>query len=236
MLTALNDAGVMAKHSKPARAAIVCTVMGTIGLIFVTRAGMHWLELFDSFAVNMTLFVCGALECVAVGWVYGTDRFAADTLAMANHKLPKALLTMFRIPIPAVLAILAVSTLYSSLSSGYDFPAGGIAVGWIISCISMSPLAAFAGRHYMRHFRSCHAGAKPRAELKGRLPKEVEMTSDATLTAMGINACQDSDHGGAVSPARPCANGGGGGVHNSAPSSSAPSSSKSRVAYEASIV
>ena len=57
VITALNDAQIMTSLSKPAKAAVVCALMCALGLIFVTRAGLHWLELFDSFACNVTLFI-----------------------------------------------------------------------------------------------------------------------------------------------------------------------------------
>ena len=74
---AIHDAKLFPKLGKPQLAGVVCTIMCTIGLIFVTRAGVHWLELFDGFAVNVTLFVVGALECIAIGWIYGVNQFAA---------------------------------------------------------------------------------------------------------------------------------------------------------------
>ena len=67
VLTALNDAKCCSRLPKPAKAALVCTLMCAIGLLFVTRGGLHWLDLFDSFACNVTLFLVGLLECIAIG-------------------------------------------------------------------------------------------------------------------------------------------------------------------------
>ena len=148
----------------------------------------------------------------------------------------RALLALYKIPIPGVLGTLAISTLYSSLSSGYDFPAGGIAVGWIISCISMSPLVAFAARHYLRLVRSRRGITRPRAKPKSQLPKEVEMSSDVTLQAMGIRTCQNEGKGSAVSPASPCASGEVRGVHDPGSPSNGATPSKAASTCEAGIV
>tara|TARA_B110001452_G_C15070853_1_gene373749 strand:- start:185 stop:367 length:183 start_codon:yes stop_codon:yes gene_type:complete len=37
--------------------------MFLIGTVFVTRQGVHWLELFDTFVANVALFLVGGLEC-----------------------------------------------------------------------------------------------------------------------------------------------------------------------------
>jgi len=182
VLTALNDAGIMSSWSKPRKSALTCTLMGLIGLIFVTRAGMHWLELFDSFAVNMTLFCCGALECVAVGWVYGTDRFAADTLEMTGRKLPKPLLYMYKFVIPAILGALAISTLYASIVSKYPFPPGGIVFGWMISITAMVPIFYCLLADLWRGLRRRREAAsnlriKARTVVARSLPPEVQLSS-----------------------------------------------------------
>jgi len=147
VLTSLNDAGVMPGLSKPQKSAVVCFAMGCLGLLFVTRAGMHWLELFDTFAGNMTLFLCGALECIAIGWVYGAERFAADTLSMTGRTLPKGLLILYKWLIPFVLFLLALIQLLMSTQNAYDFPPAGIAFGWLLILTSTFPIAYFAIQH-----------------------------------------------------------------------------------------
>ena len=63
-----------------------------------SRGGsVHWLDLFDSFVANLTLFVVGALECIGIGWIYGADRFAADTLAMTNRRIPVVVLWLYKV-------------------------------------------------------------------------------------------------------------------------------------------
>lgn len=175
VLTALNDASVLPSLSKPQKAAVVCAGMCAIGLLFVTRGGLHWLELFDAFSCNVTrtahrlqpstaassllasqetqrpwaaasslpaslvilrrsgplwcgqvtLFLAGALECIAVGWVYGGERFAADTLRMTKTHLPRPLLWNIQYVIPCILFVLTLYTLVSSISGGYAFPPAG---------------------------------------------------------------------------------------------------------------
>ena len=163
VLTALNDAEFLPRLSKPRKSALVCALMALIGLLFVTRGGLHWLELFDTFAVNITLFGCGALECYAIGWVYGIDTFSESVLAMTSRTLPRALLFNLKYAIPPVLFGLAVWPLLSSGSAGYAFPPYGIAIGWCLSLCSVCPLV-YCGIRYA----SCWGGGTKR----GALPRE----------------------------------------------------------------
>lgn len=45
-----------------------------VGLIFTTGAGLYWLDIVDHWMNNYGLVVIGFLECIAVGWFYGTGR------------------------------------------------------------------------------------------------------------------------------------------------------------------
>jgi len=56
---------------------------------------------------------------VAVGWVYGADRFAADTLEMTGVRLPKPLLWNYKLLIPALLTALSVQALVSTALGEY---------------------------------------------------------------------------------------------------------------------
>ena len=38
--------------SKPRKSALVCALMCALGLIFVTRSGLHWLDIFNTFACS----------------------------------------------------------------------------------------------------------------------------------------------------------------------------------------
>ena len=147
VLTALNDAQLFPRLSKPLKAAIVCFLMCIIGLLFVTRAGLHWLDIFNTFAVNVTLFLVGGLECIAVGWVYGTDKMVADVSQMTKKGIPKLLLWDIKYLIPFLLLILTLWTLVTSIQGGYAFPPAGVVCGWILSSFSLAPLFYMLIRH-----------------------------------------------------------------------------------------
>lgn len=182
VLTSLNDAGVLPSLSKPRKSALVCALMGLTGLLFVTRVGSHWLELFDAFSVNISLFACGLLECVGVGWVYGADNFAAEALSMTGRRLPKPLLAMYKYVIPLLLTILVLSTLVSAFTSTYPFPPEGVACGVLLACCSSAPLACSLCAHAVRQWRKRRAARQRRTARAPPRITEHACTSFAATT------------------------------------------------------
>lgn len=146
VLTTVNDAKLLPGWSLERVSALVCFVMGVMGLIFVTRGGIHWLELFDSFAANVSLFIVGAFECIAVGWVYNSERLAAEVLQMTRFRLPKAVLWHCKVVIPACLLLLLIQSVRSALSNAHDLPGWGVAFGWVLATYSCLPIPYFAVR------------------------------------------------------------------------------------------
>ena len=66
-LTAIHDAKLLRCVSKESIAALYCVVCFGLGLIFCTPAGVSWLNLIDSYASIVTLFLVAALEAVGDG-------------------------------------------------------------------------------------------------------------------------------------------------------------------------
>lgn len=61
-------------HIKPKTVTIaVCLVSGVISLLFVTRAGLAWLDIVDNWTNQINMIVVGILECVAIGWSRKVD-------------------------------------------------------------------------------------------------------------------------------------------------------------------
>lgn len=55
-------------------AAILCAVSCVVGLLFVTKSGMYWVGMFDSFVGTFSLMIIALLEMVGVCWVYKYSR------------------------------------------------------------------------------------------------------------------------------------------------------------------
>ena len=58
-------------HLKPKTVTIaVCAISGLISIVFVTQAGLAWLDIVDNWANSVNLILIGVLECIAIGWTF----------------------------------------------------------------------------------------------------------------------------------------------------------------------
>ena len=58
-------------HLKPKSVTItVCAIAGIISILFVSQAGLAWLDIVDNWANSINLILVGILECVAIGWTF----------------------------------------------------------------------------------------------------------------------------------------------------------------------
>ena len=59
-------------HLKPKTVTFsICAIAGVISVLFVTEAGLAWLDIVDNWANSFNLIIVGILECIAVGWCFG---------------------------------------------------------------------------------------------------------------------------------------------------------------------
>lgn len=52
----------------------VCIAAGIISLLYMTRAGLAWLDIVDHWTNQFNMLIIGVLECIAVGWVFKPKR------------------------------------------------------------------------------------------------------------------------------------------------------------------
>jgi SNF family Na+-dependent transporter len=51
-------------------------------LLFCSRAGSYWIEIFDNYSANWGIFLVAIFQCVCVAWLYGIKRYETDVTAM----------------------------------------------------------------------------------------------------------------------------------------------------------
>lgn len=54
--------------------AIVIGIMFLIDLSMIAGFGYYVFQIFDSYAVTIPLLVIALTQCIAISWVYGTDK------------------------------------------------------------------------------------------------------------------------------------------------------------------
>lgn len=97
----------------------VCLVGWSIGLIFMTGGGFYILNMFDYFASLVVLFAAGMLECIAIAWIYGVDKFIDDIHLMTGIKLHNIWKIVWKYICPILLGILLVVS-FTTYASNFD--------------------------------------------------------------------------------------------------------------------
>jgi NSS family neurotransmitter:Na+ symporter len=88
-----------------------------LGLFYITRGGLNWLGLLDSFVNGSWGIPCmGLLECLVLGWLYRLERLRRHANMHSDWRLPAAWNLVIRIVSPAILAALVVWNVLDDLS------------------------------------------------------------------------------------------------------------------------
>ncbi len=136
-------------HIQPKKVTIgICCIAGVISLLFVTRAGLAWLDIVDNWANSVNLILVGVLECVAVGWSRRVDLRCILHEVNRNAKRFKAPYWWFASSVKVVSPLLLAGlfiwnmvVLFSQKNGTYDenYPIWAqIAAGWVVSVLVFS--------------------------------------------------------------------------------------------------
>ncbi|MBN1645233.1 sodium-dependent transporter [Candidatus Woesearchaeota archaeon] len=110
---------------------VICIGGFLCGIIFTSRAGMYFLDLFDHFATNYGLVLVGIFECLAVGWVYGAPKLRRYINRDSDWKLGKWWDFSIKYLCPIVLIYLIIAQLVIDLTKNYgDYPNWAMLIGW----------------------------------------------------------------------------------------------------------
>ncbi|XP_067652266.1 sodium- and chloride-dependent glycine transporter 2-like [Haliotis asinina] len=134
------------KHLQTIMAAVFMGAVCVLGLVFTTHGGVYVFQLLDWYLGAVACYVIAILECVAVGWCYGAERFSDDMQMMIGKRLPVIYKVVCFIIVPALLTVALVLTLasYKPPRYGeYDYPTSAIVFGWFIALVSVVPIPVY---------------------------------------------------------------------------------------------
>jgi NSS family neurotransmitter:Na+ symporter len=131
-------------HIKPKKVTIaICIIAGIISLLFVTKAGLAWLDIVDNWANSFNLIIIGILECVAIGWTFNLRKVLKEV--NKNTKRFRAPYWWFAASVkfisPVLLAALFIwniVTLFVQSGGTYnpDYPIWAqVAAGWAVTIL-----------------------------------------------------------------------------------------------------
>lgn len=147
----------------------LCFIGGFLGLIFVTGAGLAWLDIVDNFINSYTLILTGVLEVIVVGWCFRTSKVHEEiNRNTEKFKMPS---WWFNISIkfvsPTVLTALFVWNIVTLFRGGGIYGAAdgysllaNIIGGWLVMALSIA-----SGLAVMLIDRKRVAGAPAAEEL-----------------------------------------------------------------------
>eukprot|EP00118_Oscarella_pearsei_P014222 m.120486 g.120486 ORF g.120486 m.120486 type:complete len:283 (+) comp37733_c0_seq3:994-1842(+) len=137
----------------PMISGVFCFVSFVMGIGFVCQSGYYQFQLFDIFSVNIPLLVSGLFECIALAWIYGINRFAADIERLSGSYPSKFWIYTWRFVLPIVLLLLLVGGIVKQCINPPDytvyrnfreidaaFPAWALLVGILLTLSGSLPV------------------------------------------------------------------------------------------------
>lgn len=104
----------------------VCLLSFLIGsALFASRAGIHWLDIFDHWANDYGLVIVGLLQCVIVGYFFQTDTLRDYINQVSEIKLWGWWELCIRVITPLILGYLVFSNFIAELTRGTLYGASG---------------------------------------------------------------------------------------------------------------
>jgi neurotransmitter:Na+ symporter, NSS family len=104
----------------------VCLFSFVVGSVFfASRAGIHWLDIFDHWANDYGLVIVGLLQCVIVGYFFKTDTLRDYINQVSEIKLWGWWELCIRIITPLILGYLVFSNFIAELTRGSLYGASG---------------------------------------------------------------------------------------------------------------
>ncbi|XP_014676670.1 PREDICTED: sodium- and chloride-dependent taurine transporter-like, partial [Priapulus caudatus] len=128
--------------------AVVCFVSFLVGLAMVSQGGVYVFHLFNNYAAAgfCLLWFC-FWECIAIGWVYGAERFYRDIETMIGHRINRWMKFCWLVISPALCLFIFVFSLVKHQLLEYEsepYPLWGDLLGWVLALSSMAWIPAFA--------------------------------------------------------------------------------------------
>ncbi|XP_055532517.1 sodium-dependent nutrient amino acid transporter 1 isoform X2 [Wyeomyia smithii] len=141
VMTVIRDQFPRVKNWQAASVIAVCGVC--LGSIYVTPGGQYILTLVDHFGASFIALVLAIAELLAIGWIYGVERFCKDVEFMLGSRPNIYWRLCWRWITPLlmiVILIYSLATLEPLTYQGYTYPSIAYALGWCISAFGLLQL------------------------------------------------------------------------------------------------
>lgn len=125
------------------------------GLLFISGAGLYWLDIIDYFMNFFGLALACLIECIVIGWIFKTTNVIKHVNAMPGFKIGKVWEIMIKFVAPAILFALLLTEIIARIKAPYEgYPRAAELMGASVMFVII-PVAAFI---------IANAKAKPESE------------------------------------------------------------------------
>lgn len=136
-------------HRRELLLLFVCVVCFLVGLVMVTPGGLYVFQIYDHFSCSgASLLLLSIFQSLAIGWVYGAERFSANIRDMTGYNPLSVFKLCWKYLTPAVCTATFVFSLVRwsplSLGKGLVAPAWATTLGWILTLSSVLLLPIWA--------------------------------------------------------------------------------------------
>ncbi|KAI3387219.1 hypothetical protein SNEBB_003183 [Seison nebaliae] len=126
----------------------LCFLFFGVGVLFTTNAGMYFYQIVDWYAPMFSLMLTGLVQCIAIGWIYGAERFRTDIrIMLKGYCLSRIWVVMWKYVTPTLLLVIIGFIISSNTSpeyAKYEYPKIAIIIGWMIAIIPILPIFFYA--------------------------------------------------------------------------------------------
>lgn len=123
----------------------VCAIAGVISLIFTTGAGAAYLDIVDNWTNQYNMVIVGVLECIAVGYLFSTQKVLAEVNRNTkSFKMPSLWFNLaIKVIAPVFLTVLILWNLGALIlgggiygaESGYTL-SSNVWAGWLVTALT----------------------------------------------------------------------------------------------------
>lgn len=119
----------------------VCAIAAIVSILYITKAGLAWLDIVDNWTNQYTMILIGALECIVVGWIFKPGKVLEEiNLNTKKFRMPSWWFNLsIRFLSPLVLVgffCWNIYTLFAKNSGNYGYALWAeILGGWLVMVV-----------------------------------------------------------------------------------------------------
>lgn len=124
-------------------AAVACIIEFLLGLPLITQGGIYILQIIDWYCASFSLMLISFIECTAISWIYGVDRFYKDIELMIGFKPTRLWSYAWRFVTPVAILFIwlfSIITLGPVTYGDKSYPAWAVKFGWCLGVVSLLPI------------------------------------------------------------------------------------------------